>query len=269
MQGWQSTFLGIRQLPKELSAFELQAFFTFSRAELDLIHARRADTHKLGLPLHIGFLRLSGRLLDAKRMVSATLWRHLGAQLGIASPELASLKALYTREATLMEHQRMACDVLEFTWMSEHQRRALVRFVRDEVARSGDTDQLLRFSRRWLYEHKLLIPHDRTLRSILTNALNTIERESAEAITAELIQSVADFLNLLANLVKAWNTMQMQQVLQGWPNRRQHVAPELMRKIAPTRTEGINLRGVFRFPTERYASAIMPSLATSIRTRSA
>lgn len=119
MQRWQSTFLGIRQLPKELSGFELQAFFTFSNAELDFIHARSADTHKLGLALHIGFLRLSGRLLDAKRMVSATLWRHLGAQLGVASPELASLKALYSREVTLMEHQRMACDMLEFTWLSE------------------------------------------------------------------------------------------------------------------------------------------------------
>ena len=186
MQAWQSTFLGIRQLPKDLSAFEMQAFFTFSNAELELIQARRADTHKLGLALHIGFLRLSGRLLDAKRMVSATLWRHLGAQLGVASPELASLKALYAREATLMEHQRMACDVLEFTWMSEHQRRALVRMVRDEVARSGDTDQLLRFARHWLYEHKLLIPHDRALRSIITNALSALERETADAITTEV-----------------------------------------------------------------------------------
>ena len=175
MQAWQSTFLGIRQLPKDLSAFEMQAFFTFSNAELELIQARRADTHKLGLELHIGFLRLSGRLLDAKRMVSATLWRHLVAQLGVASPELASLKALCAREATLMEHQRMACDVLEFTWMSEHQRRALVRMVRDEVARSGDTVQLMRFARHWLYGQKLLIPHDRALRSIITNALSALD----------------------------------------------------------------------------------------------
>ena len=35
----------------------------------------------------------------------------------------------------------MACDVPEFTRMSEHQRRALVRMVRDEVARSGRYDQ--------------------------------------------------------------------------------------------------------------------------------
>lgn len=56
MQGWQSTFLGIRQLTSALSSFKVQAFFTFSRAELDLIHARRADAHKLGLALHIGLL---------------------------------------------------------------------------------------------------------------------------------------------------------------------------------------------------------------------
>jgi Domain of unknown function (DUF4158) len=171
---------------ERLSAFELQAFFTFSNAELELMQTWRADTHKLGLALHIGFLWLSGRLLDAKRMVSATLWRHLGAQLGVASPELASLKGLYAREGTLMEHQRMACDVLEFTWTSEHQCRALVRTARDEVARSGDTDQLMRFARHWLYEHKLLIPPDRALRSIITNALHALERETAEAIKTKV-----------------------------------------------------------------------------------
>ena len=186
MQGWQSTFLGIRQLPKEFSSFELHAFFTFSRAELDVIHSRRTDTHKLGLALHIGALRLSGRLLDSKRMVSAMLWRHLGAQLGVASPDLASLKALYAREATRREHQRLACDALGIRAMSEHQRRALIRVVRDEVTRSGDTDQLLRFARSWLYEHKLLIPHDRALRGIVNAALHALEQQTAATIRAEL-----------------------------------------------------------------------------------
>ena len=65
MQGWQTTFLGMRELPHDLSAFELQAFFTFSCAEQELIQARRGDALKLGLALHIGFLRMSGRLLDA------------------------------------------------------------------------------------------------------------------------------------------------------------------------------------------------------------
>ena len=33
MQAWQSVFLGTRELPREISAFELEAFFTFSGAE--------------------------------------------------------------------------------------------------------------------------------------------------------------------------------------------------------------------------------------------
>lgn len=70
--------------------------------------------------------------------------------------------------------------------MSEHQRRALIRVVRDEVMRSGDSDQLLRFAKAWLYEHKLLIPHDRALRSITTAALNALEQQTAATIMAEL-----------------------------------------------------------------------------------
>jgi Tn3 transposase DDE domain len=62
-----------------------------------------------------------------------------------------------------------------------------------------------------------------------------------------------------ANIVMAWNTAQMQGVLDRWANRRQIVPPELIGRIAPTRLEGINLRGVFRFPVERYAGQLLPS----------
>jgi hypothetical protein len=42
---------------------------------------------------------------------------------------------------------------------------------------------------------------------------------------------------------------------------RNYPSPELIGRVAPTRTEGINLRGVFRFPVERYAEKILPSAA--------
>jgi len=45
------------------------------------------DAHKLGMALHIGFLRMSGRLLGAFRVIPVALWCHLGNELGIASPE--------------------------------------------------------------------------------------------------------------------------------------------------------------------------------------
>jgi hypothetical protein len=51
----------------------------------------------------------------------------------------------------------------------------------------------------------------------------------------------------------------------GWVNRRQHIAPELMGKIARPRIAEIKLRGIFRFPMERYADEITPSFKQSIR----
>jgi hypothetical protein len=58
----------------------------------------------------------------------------------------------------------------------------------------------------------------------------------------------------------------MQHVLDHWARRPNGVIPpELIGRIAPTRTEGINLRGVFRFPVERYADTILPSVVASRR----
>jgi len=186
MKGWQTTYLGMRELPRDISGFELQAFFTFSPAELALIDARRGDAHKLGLALHIGFLRMTGRVLDAFRIVPPALWRHLGSELGIDAPELASLRALYGRGRTLFDHQQVACEALGFRWMSEHQRRALVRLLGDEVSRCADRDQLLVFARRWLYEHRLLIVHDRAIRTLIAAALVQLEAQTAAQIRAEV-----------------------------------------------------------------------------------
>jgi hypothetical protein len=81
---------------------------------------------------------------------------------------------------------------------------------------------------------------------------------SHQAKQPDEMQAVADALSLLANIVMAWNTAQMQKVLDHWAQSRGGaVPPELIGRIAPTRTEGINLRGVFRFrssatPTKSY-----------------
>ena len=77
------------------------------------------------------------------------------------------------------------------------------------------------------------------------------------------MQAVADALSLLANILMAWNTAKMPAVLDQWSTRRSTtVPPVLIGRIAPMRTEGINLRGVFRFPIEQYADQLLPSLAT-------
>jgi hypothetical protein len=56
----------------------------------------------------------------------------------------------------------------------------------------------------------------------------------------------------------------MQLVLDRWNTRASTaVPPELIGRIAPTRTEGINLRGVFSFPIEQYVEQLLRSLAAT------
>lgn len=100
----------------------------------------------------------------------------------------------------------------------------------------------------------------------LKRALYTGRVSGYQAKREEEMQAVADALSLLANIVMAWNTAQMQVVVNRWGQRRSTAVPrELIGRVAPTRTEGTNLRGVFRFPIEQYAQQLLPS-STAVRT---
>ena len=70
--------------------------------------------------------------------------------------------------------------------MSEHQRRALVRVLRDELAQSADRERLLSHARQWLYDHKLLVLRDRDIRALVAAALTELERETATAISTSV-----------------------------------------------------------------------------------
>ena len=48
MDTWQAPFLGLRELPRELSQFELQRFFTYTPSERTLIDERRQPILRLG-----------------------------------------------------------------------------------------------------------------------------------------------------------------------------------------------------------------------------
>ena len=57
---------------------------------------------------------------------------------------------------------------------------------------------------------------------------------SHQAKRPDEMQAVADALSLLANILMAWNTAQMQQVLDHWAQRRGGaVPPELIGRVAP------------------------------------
>ena len=182
MNDWQLTCLGWRSLPRDLSGFEIETFCNFSEAERCVTKDRRTPALKLALALQIGFLRMTGRLLEVVKIVPPTRWRHLGNQFGVAAPALASLRTMYRRRRTLFEHQDVACQALGFHGLSDAQRRALVRVLRDELTRTGDRERPLQFARRWLYEHRLIVLRERDLRSSIIKAIRQHEATLARTI---------------------------------------------------------------------------------------
>lgn len=156
-----------------------------------MIDQRDSRASMSGLARATGHCFVSGRR-GAVPIVPPALWRHLGTQFEIAAPDLASLRALYRRSKTLFEHQQLACEALGFRWLSESQRRALVRALRRDLARTRDRQRLLLFARRWLYEHQLLIMHERSLRSAIVSATQQYEARLARNIQAQIDRALLE-----------------------------------------------------------------------------
>ena len=104
MLAWQVPCLGWRHLPADLSEFEIYRFFTFEPEVHRAIRSRYKDMPRLGVALQLGFLTMSGRTLHAFQRVPTNLLKHLGEQMEIFAPDIATLRALYQgRRATLFE----------------------------------------------------------------------------------------------------------------------------------------------------------------------
>lgn len=113
---WQRHYLGLSTFPRAMSQVELDAFFTFSATELQHIHSRYKMRLRLAADLQLGFLKMTGRPLNAVRIVPPSVLQYIAAQLQVPAPTIASLRAIYRRRPrTLWEHQLWAMDILHFS----------------------------------------------------------------------------------------------------------------------------------------------------------
>jgi TnpA family transposase len=186
MRSWHVAFLGLREFPSDLTEFELAFFFSYSDAERSAIASRRGELHQLAGAIHLGFIKMTGRMLDSFEMIPRPLLEHLGDILGIAVPTLASLRALYSRRSTLFEHQRWAAQILGFQSLTDRQERYLATLLRKEAQKTVTQGPLLQFTKRWLYEQHVLIPGERRLLDLVRAAIPQAERDMLEAIASAI-----------------------------------------------------------------------------------
>jgi TnpA family transposase len=242
-----------------------------------VVRQERVETSQLAVDTHgyTDFAMALSRLLgfDLCPRLRELRQRHLFVPRGMKIPEEIAAVCEASVDAALIEAHWDNLVHLAASVMSGHASAvaALARFGSaargDPIYEAGvQLGKLLRTA--FLADYFVNAGFRRELRRVLNRgeAVNALKRAiytgrvaTAQARRADEMQAVADALSLLANIVMAWNTAQMQAVLDRWANRRQIVPAELTGRIAPTRLEGINLRGVFRFPVERYAGQLLPS----------
>ena len=211
MQGWRLGFLGIETIPPWLGEFEVEQFFRLSPAEIATVKTRRGKEMQLGLGLHIGFLRMSGRVLNSTDVIHWRILAFLGTQLQIRAPRVASLRALYPRLPTLHEHQLLAKAQLGFKNLIEPVQRQLVAHLRQTRGAATDSTELLIGARQWLYEHCYLIPSERHLLDICRAVL--INQEAKLVAEIEKRVSVHRRKRWVAELSKPHATLHGQTCL--------------------------------------------------------
>ena len=163
-------YLGCERFPENLTEPEVAHFFSLSEDDRRAVRRRRRPLNRLGVALQVGFLRLTGAPLNSVEMIPPQVLAHLGAELGIAPPRLASIRALYRRHRTLFEHQNAAKQALGLRDLTEHGERALNGFLRREAGDKFLVDELEQAARAWLRDHHYVQLPTRRLRSSASGA---------------------------------------------------------------------------------------------------
>jgi len=190
LTGWQKHFLGATGFSEDVTQFELRHFFSFEASEMEAIRTRRGDMHRLGAALHIGFLKMTGRALDAQEAIPPRLLHHLRDHMSIGGPDLTSLKSLYKHRATLYAHQQWAVVFLGIQPLTDRRARMLMAHLCKQAQTRSKVSELVSAGRSWLYENRILVPGQRRLSDLARSALSKTEVAMFEEVAAVIPESV-------------------------------------------------------------------------------
>jgi len=192
---WEHQFLGSDAFPAGLSSLEISQFFTLDPPELAAVRKRRGPNNQLAVALQVGFLKMTGGLLNSTDLIPSAVLEHVGGQLhaGPAMPFIASIRALYRkRQRTLFDHQQAAMQVMGFEYFSANAKPHLISLLRKEAVDCFDLNELIARARAWVHEHQFVLPTTRNLRSLAVAARKWRDDAVLEEIQGRIDETVRD-----------------------------------------------------------------------------
>jgi hypothetical protein len=182
-------FVGADQLPRTLSEFDVDRFFSLLPDDAKAITERFRADRRLGVAVQLVFLRACGRPLDRLALVPKTLLHHLVKELGVARTSIASLRSIYRRRETQYDHQRWARERLGLRDLDQDEYAALDKQLRIQAGDAASLDELVKRAERWLFERGTLLPSDRVLRDKARQAFAVVEQMALQAVEAAVSES--------------------------------------------------------------------------------
>lgn len=74
---------------------------------------------------------------------------------------------------------------------------------------------------------------------------------------ADELRTISTSHTLLTNVVIAWNTMKMQDVVDRWKAIKHPIEDHWIRRIGPVHFEHVNFKGTITFEIDSYADALI------------
>lgn len=191
---WQYQYLGTKDFPPIISELELYRFFTFTPAEISEIRSRYKSNLRIAAAIQLGFLRMTGATLDKIRIIPSSVLKHIGKQLELPAPTIASLRAIYrARRATLYEHQVWAIEKGGFQRPTDKQFAKVLSHLQKEARYKADVNALVESGKVWLYQHSFVFPGDRPVRDYARQALAQSEEGLCALITSSIPETSLRF----------------------------------------------------------------------------
>ncbi|MGH8759407.1 MAG: DUF4158 domain-containing protein [Burkholderiales bacterium] len=184
--------LGVDTVPQDLDAAEIAHYFTPVPEIETLLATRRSPELRLGLILHAGFLRMTGRFLPALDRVGPEVLAFAARGANVQTPQIATLRSIYRRPKTLFEHQRLAVEALGFREASDHNLRGLTAHLRRQAGIRSHRQELIEDACRWLHDRGFILPGRRVIADHAVAAENVFLRKLMHRIEKAVRQGAAE-----------------------------------------------------------------------------
>jgi len=194
-------FVGLDELPRSLSASEVQDAFSLTPEDIETIRESRFHRERLlGLALHLVHLRATGCFPSRAAVQPRELLRSLCAQLGLSATAIATLRTIYSGERTVAEHRLWARERCQFRlWNGEQARAALDQAMAVWAQSAPSVGELVHSASTWLFDNRYVHPGDRPVRDRARRAFAEVERVAIDAVKSAVpAQAMTDILNMLS-----------------------------------------------------------------------